>query len=50
MESLKMIPIFSMKKTKEQRFNDFDFINSDTVMAMTSLKPKKLWVLDTLVP
>ncbi len=39
-----------MKKTKEQRVNDFLFLNQDTVLAMASLKPKKLWILDTLVP
>jgi len=49
-ESNKIMPIYSMKKTKEQRVNDFLFLNQDTVLAMASLKPKKLWILDTLVP
>ena len=49
-ESSKMAPIFSLKKTKDIKFNDFDFLNNDSVLAMTSLKPKHIWIYDTLVP
>ncbi len=48
-ESSKMVPIFHLKKSKEQKFNDFEILNNDTVLAMTSLKPKHTWIFDTLV-
>lgn len=49
-ESSKMAPIFTLKKAKDLKFNDFDFLNNDTVLAMTSLKPKHIWIYDTLIP
>ena len=44
-----MVPIFSLKKTKEQKFNDFEILNYDTVIATASLKPKHVWIYDTLI-
>jgi hypothetical protein len=49
LEASKTIPIFRLTKTKEQKFNDFDLLNHDSIIAMTSLKPKHLWIVDTLV-
>lgn len=49
-ESAKYVPVFSLHKSKEQKFQDFEFLNADTVLAFTSLKPKKLWIFDTLIP
>ena len=48
-ESSKVHPIYSLKKTKEQKYNDFEILNYDTVLALTSLKPKHIWVFDTLI-
>jgi len=48
-EVSKTVPIFSLTKSKEQKFNDFDLLNNDSILALTSLKPKHLWIVDTLV-
>lgn len=48
-ESSRSIPIFQLKKEKELKFNDFEILNYDSVLAMTSLKPKHVWIYDTLV-
>ncbi len=48
-EKAKTIPIFNLNKSKEQKFNDFDLLNGDSVVALTSLKPKHIWIYDTLI-
>lgn len=48
-ETSKTIPIFNLAKTKEQKFNDFDLLNYDSIVALTSLKPKHIWLYDTLI-
>ncbi len=35
-ESSKTVPIYQLKKAKEDKVNDFDIINSDTVIAVTA--------------
>ena len=49
-EQSKINPIFSVRKSKDMKFNDFQILNNDTVLAMSSLKPKHIWVFDTLIP
>jgi hypothetical protein len=49
-ETSKLMPIYQIKKSKDLKFNDFDFLNSDSIVAMSSLKPKHTWIFDTLVP
>ena len=48
-EKSKILPVYSLRKTKEQKFNDFEILNYDSVLAMTSLKPKHIWIFDTLI-
>ncbi|CDW90006.1 wd-40 repeat-containing protein [Stylonychia lemnae] len=43
------VPIYQLRKTKERKFNDLSILNQDTVIAMASLKPKHVWVHDTLI-
>lgn len=48
-ESSKTIPIYTLKRGKEDKLNDFDLISADTVYALTAQKPKRLWIYDTLL-
>lgn len=48
-EASKVTPIYSLKKSKEQKILDFETLNNETVLATTSLKPKHIWIYDTLV-
>ena len=48
-EQSKLVPIFQLKKTKEQKFNDFELLNYDSVVALASNKPKHTWIFDTIV-
>lgn len=48
-ETSKEVPIFSIKKSKGLKYYDFSFLNYDTVLAMTSVKPKQVWIYDTLM-
>ena len=29
--------------------NDFDLLNNDSIIALTSIKPKHFWIMDTLI-
>jgi hypothetical protein len=48
-EASKMYPIYQLRKSKEQKYNDFEILNYDSVLALTSLKPKHIWIFDTLI-
>eukprot|EP00347_Sterkiella_histriomuscorum_P004436 403360465 len=48
-ESSRVQPIYQLKKQKELKYNDFVILNYDSVLSMTSLKPRHLWIYDTLV-
>lgn len=48
MESSRSMPIFQLKKSKEEKISDFEILNHDTVFAAVCAKPKHLWVYDTL--
>lgn len=48
-ESSRTMPIYQLKKTKELKFNDFQILNYDSVLAMASLKPRHVWIYDTLI-
>jgi len=48
-EDSKQVPIFEISRTKEMKFHDFELLNGDTVFCMSSLKPKKLWIYDSLL-
>ena len=48
-ESSRTLPIFQLKKQKDMKFNDFELLNYDSVLAMASLKPKHVWIYDILV-
>jgi hypothetical protein len=43
------VPIYSLKRGKEDKLSDFDTICGDTVFAVTSQKQKHLWIYDTLL-
>lgn len=49
MESSRTVPVFSLRKNKEDKISDFEILNQDTVFAVTSQKPKRLWVYDLLM-
>ena len=49
MESSRTVPVFSLRKNKEDKISDFEVLNQDTVFAVTSQKPKHLWVYDLLM-
>lgn len=49
-ESSRSLPIYSLKKGKEDKISDFEILNQDTVFAVTSSKPKHTWIYDTLMP
>lgn len=49
MESSRTVPVFSLRKTKEDKISDFEILNQDTVFAVTSQKPKHLWIYDILM-
>jgi len=49
-ECSRVSPIYTLKKGKDEKFNDFDILSySDTVFAVTSQKPKHLWIYDSLL-
>jgi hypothetical protein len=41
--------MYCQKRGKEEKFCDFDLLSSDTVYAVTSQKPKHLWIYDVLL-
>lgn len=49
LESSRSIPIFSLKKTKEDKVSDFEILNQDSVFAVVAQKPKHLWIHDILI-
>jgi len=49
MESSRTVPVCSLRKSKEDKVSDFEVLNHDTVFAVTSQKPKHLWVYDLLM-
>lgn len=50
LEQSKLKPIYTLQRTKDVKFVDFEILNHDTVLTMTSLKPKQTWIYDTLIP
>jgi WD40 repeat protein len=48
-EQLMTMPIYTLKRGKEDKLSDFDLISADTVYALTAQKPKRLWIYDTLL-
>lgn len=49
MESSRTVPLYQLKKGKEDKLSDFEILNQDTVYAATSMKPKHLWIYDILM-
>ena len=45
----KEVPIYTLKKGKEEKLSDFEIIDTDTVYAATAQKPKHLWIYDILL-
>lgn len=48
-ESSRTVPLFQLRRGKEDKLNDFEILNQDTVFAVTSHKPKHLWIYDILM-
>lgn len=50
LETSRTVPIYSLKRvSKEEKISDFELLSSDTVFAVSAIKPKHLWVYDTLL-
>lgn len=49
MESSRSVPIYSLRKSKEDKVSDFEILNQDSVFAVTAQKPKHLWIHDILI-
>ncbi len=49
LESSKTNPLFAIPRAKEQKFFDFGYMNDESLVAFCSVKPKRLWLFDTLV-